>query len=126
MAAGKVGDCSRRRIVTVKRPVEARDLRSLDRRSMYSIFAPLDPNERLPRELLLERPPRLGISLLARRRRRLRRWELAAAISLPALFLLLAAAGAVELNGMITGGLVALLAFGLIIFGLSGRGVEKE
>jgi hypothetical protein len=32
-----------------------RDLRSLDRRSMYSIFAPLDPNERLPRELLLER-----------------------------------------------------------------------
>ena len=32
-----------------------RDLRSLDRRSMNSIFAPLDPNERLPRELLLER-----------------------------------------------------------------------
>jgi hypothetical protein len=32
-----------------------RDLRSLDRRSMYSIFAPLDPDERLPRELLLER-----------------------------------------------------------------------
>jgi len=31
-----------------------RDLRSLDRRSMNSIFAPLDPNERLPRELLLE------------------------------------------------------------------------
>ena len=31
-----------------------RDLRSLDRRSMYSIFAPLDPDERLPRELLLE------------------------------------------------------------------------
>lgn len=34
--------------------LEERDLRSLDRRSMYSIFAPLDPNERLPRELLLE------------------------------------------------------------------------
>jgi hypothetical protein len=32
-----------------------RDLRSLDRRSMNSIFAPLDPEERLPRELLLER-----------------------------------------------------------------------
>ena len=29
-------------------------MRSLDRRSMYSIFAPLDPDERLPRELLLE------------------------------------------------------------------------
>jgi hypothetical protein len=32
-----------------------RDLRSLDRRSLHSIFAPLDPDERLPRELLLER-----------------------------------------------------------------------
>jgi hypothetical protein len=34
---------------------EERDLRSLDRRSMYLIFGPLDPDERLPRELLLER-----------------------------------------------------------------------
>jgi hypothetical protein len=34
---------------------EERDLRSLDRRSLHLIFAPLDPNERLPRELLLER-----------------------------------------------------------------------
>jgi hypothetical protein len=32
-----------------------REMRSLERRSMYSIFAPLDPDERLPRELLLER-----------------------------------------------------------------------
>jgi hypothetical protein len=31
------------------------DMRSLDRRSMHSIFAPLDPDERLPRELLLKR-----------------------------------------------------------------------
>jgi hypothetical protein len=29
-----------------------RDLRSLDRRSMHSIFAQLDPSERLPREYL--------------------------------------------------------------------------
>lgn len=34
--------------------LELRDLRSLERRSMYSIFHPLDPNERLPRELVLE------------------------------------------------------------------------
>ena len=33
-------------------------LRSLERESMYSIFAPLDPDERLPRELLLARPTR--------------------------------------------------------------------
>jgi hypothetical protein len=29
-----------------------RDLRSLERRSMFSIFAPLDPDERVPREQL--------------------------------------------------------------------------
>lgn len=29
-------------------------MRSLERRSMYSIFHPLDPDERLPRELILE------------------------------------------------------------------------
>lgn len=29
-------------------------LRSLERERMYSIFAPLDPEERLPRELLIE------------------------------------------------------------------------
>jgi hypothetical protein len=34
--------------------LELRDLRSLERRSMYSIFHPLDADERLPRELLLE------------------------------------------------------------------------
>jgi hypothetical protein len=36
------------------RRLELRDLRSLERRSMYSIFHPLDPDERLPRELILE------------------------------------------------------------------------
>lgn len=36
------------------RRVELRDMRSLERPSMYSIFHPLDPNERLPRELILE------------------------------------------------------------------------
>jgi len=34
-----------------------RDMRSLERRSMQAIFAPLDPEERLPRELILEREP---------------------------------------------------------------------
>jgi len=33
---------------------ELRDFRSLERRSMYSIFHALDPNERLPRELIRE------------------------------------------------------------------------
>jgi len=39
-------------------------MRSLDRRSMYSIFAPLDPAERLPRELLLEQRSRLPWGIL--------------------------------------------------------------
>jgi hypothetical protein len=59
---------------------EERELRSLDRRSMYSIFAPLDANERLPRELILE----------AKRHRTLGRRELAGALWLPALFLIIA------------------------------------
>lgn len=34
--------------------LEERDLRSLERRSMYSIFAPLDDDESLSRELRLD------------------------------------------------------------------------
>ena len=46
---------------------------------MYSIFAPLDPNEQLPRELLNE----------AKRYRHLGRRELAGALWLPSLFVVL-------------------------------------
>lgn len=35
-------------------PLEERDLRSLERASMYSIFGPLDENEPVPRRLQLE------------------------------------------------------------------------
>jgi hypothetical protein len=35
-------------------PLEERDLRSLERRSMYSIFKPLDPDERVSRRLQLD------------------------------------------------------------------------
>jgi hypothetical protein len=34
--------------------LEERDLRSLDRRSMYQIFAPLDEDERISRRLIQE------------------------------------------------------------------------
>ena len=61
---------------------EERELRSLDRRSMYSIFAPLDAEERLPRELILE----------GKRHRIIGRRELAGALWLPTLFLILAVA----------------------------------
>jgi hypothetical protein len=64
------------------RVTEERELRSLDRRSMYSIFAPLDAEERLPRELILE----------GRRHRIIGRRELAGALWLPTLFLIVAVA----------------------------------
>lgn len=35
-------------------PLEERDLRSLERKSMYSIFKPLDESERISRKLQLE------------------------------------------------------------------------
>jgi hypothetical protein len=62
---------------------EDRELRSLDRRSMYSIFAPLDSDERLPRELILE----------GKRHRIIGRRELAGALWLPTLFLIVVIAG---------------------------------
>ena len=63
----------------MRRRLELRDLRSLERRSMYSIFHPLDAGERLPRELILE----------GRRHRFLElRWmELLGFVYLPALVL---------------------------------------
>ncbi len=64
---------------------EGRELRSLDRRSMYSIFEPLDANERLPRELVME----------AKRHRTLGRRELAGALWLPTIFLIFAIASRV-------------------------------
>jgi hypothetical protein len=64
---------------------EERDLRSLDRRRMYSIFAPLDPNERLPRELIIE----------GKRHRTLGRRELAGALWLPTILLIFAIASRV-------------------------------
>ena len=64
---------------------DERDLRSLDRRSMYSIFAPLDANERLPRELILE----------GKRHRTIGRREVAGALWLPVVFLILSIASKV-------------------------------
>jgi hypothetical protein len=97
------------------------DLRSLNRKGMYSIFGPLDPNERLPRELLYGGPAPRGMSLLARIHDRSGRIELAAAIWLPAMLLLLMAAGLGRLTGVMALGVAGLLAIGLIGFALSGH-----
>ncbi len=87
------------------------DLRSLERKSMYSIFAPLDEDERLPRELLLE----------GRRYRSLGRRELAGALWLPALVIVLALAARVRVNTAAALILVAMLFVGSAVFAFSGR-----
>jgi hypothetical protein len=89
---------------------EGRDLRSLERRSMYSIFAPLDADERLPRELILE----------ARRHRTLGRRELAGALWLPALFLIIALISWARFSALEAFGLVSILYGGFWAFILFG------
>jgi hypothetical protein len=89
---------------------EERDLRSLERRSMYSIFAPLDANERLPRELILD----------AKRHKTLGRRELAGALWLPALFLSIALISWAHVSPLEAIGLVSLLYGGFWAFILFG------
>ena len=94
---------------------EERELRSLDRRSMYSIFAPLDANERLPRELLLE----------ARRHKTLGRRELAGALWLPALFIIIAMVGWARVDAVAAFAVVGLLYAGFWAFVLFGERASK-
>lgn len=86
------------------------DLRSLERRSMYSIFAPLDPDERLPRELLLE----------SRRGRSVGRRELAGIVWLPALCLVLFLAAWWNLSAPAALAMIGAALAGLFAFAVSG------
>ncbi len=85
-------------------------LRSLERKRMYEIFAPLDDNEPLPRELLLE----------ARRYKRLGRRELAGALWLPALAGVTLLEAWMQMQTVVAVGLVALLLIGFVVFAFSG------
>jgi Flp pilus assembly protein TadB len=87
------------------------DLRSLERRSMYSIFAPLDPDERLPRELLLE----------GRRGRSVGRRELAGILWLPALCLVLFVSAWAKLDALAAVAMIGATFGGLCAFAMSGE-----
>jgi hypothetical protein len=89
---------------------QERDLRSLERRSMYAIFAPLDPDERLPRELIME----------GKRHRMLGRRELAGALWLPGLFLILFLAGWGKFDAATAVAVIASAFVGLWAFVLFG------
>jgi hypothetical protein len=77
---------------------------------MYSIFRPLDPEERLPRELILE----------GRRHRLIdiRHLEIAGALYLPALIVALLVMGAVHLNpvlSFVVAGVLFAAFFGFVV-----------
>ncbi|OLC15474.1 MAG: hypothetical protein E6I23_11955 [Chloroflexi bacterium] len=85
--------------------------RSLERKSMETIFAPLDDNEPLPRELIQE----------ARRYRALGRRELAGALWLPVFAAVLVLAGWANVNGPVVLAVLAILLIGFVAFAMSGE-----
>ena len=86
------------------------DLRSLERPRMYGIFAPLDADEPLPRELLMA----------GRRYRNIGRWELAGALWLPALALILTLGAWSRMPSLLAIALVVLTLAGLVAYALAG------
>jgi|ERR1700682_1168866 len=96
-----------------QRTLQERDLRSLDRRSMYSIFHPLDAGERLPRELVLEGERHRLIDI--------RRLELAGALYLPALMLAVLVMAWAGLSAVVAFGVAGLLFAGFLVYALSGK-----
>ena len=91
--------------------VRESDMRSLDRRRLYEIFAPLDPDERLPRELLIEQ----------RRFRSVGRREVAGLLWLPSLLVCLSVLSWMGAGGPAAVGLAAALFAALWWFAQSGR-----
>ncbi len=87
-----------------------KELRSLERSRMYGIFAPLDAEEPLPRELLMA----------GRRHRTIGRWELAGALWLPALAAIMTLGGLSRMPAGLAIGLVALTLAGLIAYAVAG------
>ncbi len=95
----------------MRRRLELRDLRSLERRSMYSIFHPLDPDERLPRELILEKRKRPGLHFI----------ELAALAYLPGLILTIVLMGSLGINMAIAFAVAGLLLAGFFLYAIRAK-----
>ena len=96
------------------RRLELRDLRSLERRSMYSIFHPLDPNERLPREMLIE----------GRRYRWLDMKALLTVVGmlyLPGLLLMIVVLGSFNVNVVVAFGIAGLALLAVYAFVVSTK-----
>ena len=98
----------------MRRRLELRDLRSLERRSMYSIFHPLDPNERLPRELLIEgrRYRWLDMGTLI---------TLVGVLYLPAVMLTVVILGSFNVSPIVAFAVAGLALLGVYVFLVSAR-----
>jgi hypothetical protein len=106
----------------VKPRIREADMRSLNRRSMYSIFAPLDPNEPLPRELLHEsRRFRLFGGQVPLNEDAADRRQLAGLLWLPALGVLLLLTAWAQVNVFLAIGSVVMLFVATWFFAGSGR-----
>ena len=96
-----------------RQPLRESDMRSLERRRMYTIFSPLDANEPLPREKLVEgRRHLIG---------EVRRLEVAAALYLPAFFLAIYVMGSAGVPPLIVFGVVGLMFVAFLAWVVSGK-----
>ena len=96
------------------RRLELHDLRSLERRSMYSIFHPLDPNERLPRELILE-----GRRYRFLEKRAMLTWV--GILNLPALILTIVVLGSFNFGALVAFGTAGVALLGVYAYVVSAR-----
>lgn len=96
-----------------KQPLRESEMRSLERRRMYSIFGPLDANEPLPREKLVEgRRHLIG---------EVRRLEVAAAVYLPVLFLAIYVMGSAGVAPLIAFGVAGVMFVAFFAWVVSGK-----
>ena len=96
-----------------RRPLEERDLRSLQRRSMYSIFPPLDPGEPLTREMVREAKRQRYFSV--------KRMEIAAYLYIPALMLTVLAVSALHGTALIGFGAAGVLLVAFFVYAMIGE-----
>jgi hypothetical protein len=94
-------------------PLRESDMRSLERRRMYTIFHPLDADEPLPREKLVEGRHHLVGEV--------RRLEVAAALYLPALFLAIYVMGSAGVDPLVAFGIAGLMFVAFFVWVVSGK-----
>ncbi len=95
----------------MRRRIELRDMRSLERPRLFRIFPPLDPAERLPRELLLD----------GRRHRWLERRRLLGLVGagyLPGLILVVLGLASLGVNPIAAFTVAGVLLVGVFVFAL--------